>query len=250
MPDEQLDRERFQWDKEKARTELELDRARLGLEQNKDTRESQFLNRNLGVLITAATTILGLVLAAGQWYIAHKQSVSEQAYRDHETEAARLASATEQDRQLSKDLREFVIKYYPDTGASSDIENRFLAGMATFPPDKVAPLLARLSQSAAPEQQKILSQATAAAARISDQTPDAAWCYQERKSNGTYGAYCHLSGTNCEIAKQGSKTATSCAQVSGLGGIKGWHPLGKGLLNSWYQQNMSQPLSPPFPQPD
>ena len=35
MPDERLDRERFEWEREKARIELELDRARFGLEQKK-----------------------------------------------------------------------------------------------------------------------------------------------------------------------------------------------------------------------
>jgi hypothetical protein len=76
-------------------------------------------------------------------------------------------------------------------------------------------------------------------------TPDSAWCYQERKSSGSFGAYCHWSEANCLRAR--SAAATACALVTGLRKTS-WRPAPKGYLNSWWQEPMSNLLPPPFPQ--
>jgi hypothetical protein len=88
--------------------------------------------------------------------------------------------------------------------------------------------------------------------------PREAWCYQEKASattqrwglNSGFGAYCHYSDQRCEKARSGSSTASNCAHLTDINpNVWGGRPLPKGYLDSWYRQNLTAPLSSPFPIP-
>jgi len=212
--------------------------------------QPNFFNRNLGVLITAATTFLGLCLSATQIWVANIQSDREAQRRIAENAAAQLEKSREFDFQESKDLREFIIKNYAQiTSDKEEVRNGIRDLMiSTYRPEIVTPIVRQLGAFSPKQQQATWGEAAVALAGFASRKPDTAWCYQEKKSDGTYGAYCHSSNANCVTGKQGSRTATACIQVSGLSQTE-WHPTGKGLLNSWYQEQMNSPLPPPFPQP-
>jgi hypothetical protein len=75
--------------------------------------------------------------------------------------------------------------------------------------------------------------------------PNAGWCYQETKTSGMFGAYCHWSQANCVTTR--SAAATRCVYVTGLRKTP-WRPAPKGIDDSWFDDPLSSPLPPPFPQ--
>src|SRR5260370_8543198 len=111
MPTE-LHHESVAPDKQKA-ADARSTEGRMSTEGGKGEHEQNFFNRNLGVLITAATTILGISLSATQIWVAYIQSDREAQRRAAESSATQLEKSREFDFQESKDLREFVIKNYP-----------------------------------------------------------------------------------------------------------------------------------------
>jgi hypothetical protein len=208
----------------------------------------RFFNRNFGVLITAATTILGVSLSAAQVWVAYIQKDRENAQHEHEADLAEQQKSREFDFQESKDLREFVVKNYgqitsKDDGVRNSIKDLMLL---TYRESTVKPVVARLQAFSPAQQRSTWDVANAELAGSAARPPDEGWCYQEKKAAGTYGVYCHSSETNCNDAKSGSKTATQCIHVTGLSQTD-WHPLPKGLKNSWYQEGMANPLPVPFP---
>ncbi len=249
MPDD-LELERFEPSTKEAANETPGEPQKLPPEKSRPAREDSFFNRNFGVLITAATTILGVSLSVAQVWIAYIQKDRERAQRDHETELSEREKSREFDFQESKDLREFVVKNYAqitskDDGVRNGIKDLMLL---TYRESTVKPVVARLQAFSPAPQRTTWDLANEQLAGFADRPPDEAWCYQEKKTGGTYGAYCHSSETNCNDAKRGSKTATQCTHVAGLSQTD-WHPLPKGLKNSWYQEGMANPLPSPFPQP-
>jgi hypothetical protein len=235
--------------KQKAMDALSTD-GRPSTGNGKDDHEENVFNRNFGVLITAATTILGICLSGTQIWVAYIQSDREAQRRASESAAAQIEKSREFDFQESKDLREFVIKNYPQiTSDKEEVRSNIRDLMiSTYRPEIVMPIIRQLGAFSPKQQQSTWGEAAAALTGFAARKPDTAWCYQEKKSNGTYGVYCHSSEVNCTTAKQGSRTATACIQVSGLPETN-WHPMGKGLMNSWYEEQMNAPLPPPFPQP-
>lgn len=161
-----------------------------------------------------------------------------------------MQKSREFDFQESKDLREFIIRNYSQiTSDKEDVRDNIRDLMiSTYRPEIVTPVVRQLGAFAPKQQQATWGEAAVVLTQFAARKPDTAWCYQEKKSNGTFGAYCHSSESNCTAAKQGSKTATACMQVNGLSTTE-WRPSGKGLLNSWYQEQMNTSLPPPFPQP-
>jgi hypothetical protein len=248
MPDDPR-HERLESDKQIAPDALSTQDG-ISPEQSKVDHRQTFFNRNFAVLITAATTILGISLSATQIWVAYIQSDREAQRRASENAAAQLEKSREFDFQESKDLREFVIKNYSQiTSNKEDVRNNIRdLIISTYRPEIVAPIIRRLGAFSPKQQQATWGEAASALAGFAARKPDTAWCYQEKKQNGTYGVYCHSSEANCKTAKQGSSTATACSQVSGLSETD-WHPIGGGLMNSWYQEQMKTPLPQPFPQP-
>jgi hypothetical protein len=248
MPDD-LRHEQLKVDGQKT-PDAPKTQERLGPENSKADHDQSFFNRNFGVLITAATTILGISLSATQIWVAYIQSDREAQRRASENAAAQLEKSREFDFQESKDLREFIIKNYSQiTSDKEDVRNNIRDLMiSTYRPEIVTPIVRQLRAFSPKQQQATWGDAAVALAGFAARKPDTAWCYQEKKPNSTYGVYCHSSEANCTTAKQGSRTATACIQVSGLSETD-WHPVGKGLMNSWYQEQMNTPLPPPFPQP-
>jgi hypothetical protein len=250
MP-EDLERERFELDKQKASDEAELERQRFLFEKAKFARDNHIFNRNFGVLITAATAVLGVSLSAAQVWVAYIQKDRESSQRGHETELSQLEKSREFDFEESKDLREFVIKNYSEITSKDDTVRNNIKDLMllTYRPGIVNPVVERLRAFSPAQQRSTWDQADAELAGFSAaRAPEQAWCYQERKQSGSFGVYCHSSAANCNDAKQGSKTATQCILVGGLSQT-GWHPLPKGFKNSWYQEGMADPLPAPFPQP-
>lgn len=246
---ENPERESFESNK-KGAPEAAMTELQAPPEKTKSAREDSFFNRNFGVLITAATTILGVSLSAAQVWVAYIQKDRENAQHVHEAELTESEKTREFDFQESKDLREFVVKNYAaitskDDGVRNGIKDLMLL---TYREATVKPVVARLQAFSPATQRTTWDVANEQLAGFADRPPDEAWCYQEKKVGGTYGAYCHSSETNCNDAKKGSKTATQCIHVAALS-QSNWHPLPKGLKNSWYQEGMANPLPSPFPQP-
>lgn len=247
---EDLDRERLEMEKQKIADDLKLEQRRLSLEEARLAREDHVLNRNLGVLITAATTVLGICITAGQLGLATIQKNKEIAQKVREEAFLEQQKALEFDFQESRDLREFVTKNIdqiisPNTAARASMKVLMLT---TYRPEIVASVLDGLSV-ASPEGQRITwIEAKKEANGIAKILPDQAWCYQEKKGSGKFGVYWHRSENNCNIAKQGSRTAGGCILVSDLPKA-GWAPHGGGFMGSWYEEGYENPKPAPFPQP-
>jgi hypothetical protein len=99
--------------------------------------------------------------------------------------------------------------------------------ISTYRPEVVLPIVRQLGAFSPKLQQATWGEAAAAISGFTSRKPDAGWCYQEKKTNGTYGVYCRSSNANCMTAKQGSRTATACSQVTGLSETD-WQPTGRG----------------------
>lgn len=98
-----LESRRFEFEKNKSERELMLDNRRYALERYKSRVERTFLNRNLGVLISAAISLAAVLVSLGQIWVA-------KISKEKELEVASFQSLAENERLNKQKEKELALQ--------------------------------------------------------------------------------------------------------------------------------------------
>jgi hypothetical protein len=143
-----LELKKYELEKYKAESAARLEIRRYALERYKANREQRFINRNLGVLISAAISLSAVLVSLGQVWVAkiskdkemevallQKQAENERLDRQRNKEL--IMQAAEQERQWNLSRAKFITDYRKILfeGRPEELKRMSLLIETLFPPN-------------------------------------------------------------------------------------------------------------------
>lgn len=150
-----FERERLESEEKRADEEMKFKRDKLEFEKKQFALKNRFLNRNLGVLITAAVTLLVVLIQAGQIWKAEQNNRKDLEISREQRQQELTLNRLENERRWKLDLFQFVSDNMNMIFSDNSDERKRIRNVmvVTFPTEIINALFQNLELSV-PEDEK------------------------------------------------------------------------------------------------